>query len=193
MTIEIKPEVFYYGYWFVGDGKTYDWLLVSWREGDRVRGKFRHRYYAPDSKDPWDEKDRKSWYEFTGKIGDRTDEDVCNTYDIMALGITEVGIKCGQFPPDTVFDIQTNHVCAHGDKFAEELSKAPFVYKRKMSRKEAAEKGLEVEPNPECSWVANGCEPCKPLEGQRCIPCQKYFTDTSVDEADGPVDHTSDS
>lgn len=66
--MEFTADVYVIGIWFVaGDEK--DWMLTASRRNDDPPGRFsieyRFRYYSPDSVDPFDGADDKSWYSGT--------------------------------------------------------------------------------------------------------------------------------
>jgi hypothetical protein len=54
-----------YGMWFVGDGYSEDWHAMLGKRDGKIQIEYRFRYYSPESKDPYDDKDRKAWYAFS--------------------------------------------------------------------------------------------------------------------------------
>lgn len=68
--IEIKPARYFSQFWFVGGSKSgVDFLAALWRDEGSVEWhlQYRFRYYNPESKDPFDNKDRKSWFNMAFK------------------------------------------------------------------------------------------------------------------------------
>jgi hypothetical protein len=60
--IEFKDGSYYLGVWFVG-GKDTDWMGCAWREEGSPNWIFRarFRYHNPESRNPFDAMDRKSF------------------------------------------------------------------------------------------------------------------------------------
>ena len=88
--IEFKPGSYYLGIWFVG-GKDTDWLACAWREKGSPQWIFRSRfrYHSPQSKNPFDDKDKKSFSNFEIDANQKTEamieEDVGKIASIIAL------------------------------------------------------------------------------------------------------------
>ena len=88
--IEFKPGSYYLGVWFIGGEKT-DWLGCAWREQNSPHWIFRSRFrsHSPESQDPFDDKDKKSFssYEIdaTKKTEQQIEEDVGLIASIVAM------------------------------------------------------------------------------------------------------------
>lgn len=69
--MDLLPEDRIISAWFV-DGENKNWMATLYERGGKICLEYRFRYYNPESKDPFDGKDRKSGYvgEFKGKSVD---------------------------------------------------------------------------------------------------------------------------
>jgi hypothetical protein len=93
-----KNETYIYGIWFVGDGKTGDWMARLVVDDGKWTIKYRFRYYSAESADPFDGKDRKSWYQYAAKdASDKSrDEGIRATDLLFPVMETQYGEK-GEF------------------------------------------------------------------------------------------------
>lgn len=72
--VEFKNTNYFIGFWFVG-GKDQDWLACVYREQGQTNWHLVHRfrYHNSASTDPFDNKDKKNFYEM-GVDGNQKDE-----------------------------------------------------------------------------------------------------------------------
>ena len=91
--IEFKPGSYYLGIWFIGGEKT-DWLGCVWREENSQRWIFRSRfrYHSPESKDPFDNHDKKSFSNFEIDATKKTEQQIEEDVGLIA---TLVGVRLG--------------------------------------------------------------------------------------------------
>ena len=138
MSIEVKPGDHYLGIWFVpappkGEGDQVDWMACAYREpsGEYVL-KYRFRYYAegPDQ-DPWNGKDRKSWYE--GRMPAGTDEGT------IISAVRKVGREVAKML-GTSLDFA--HVNGGPEEFVQAIQTRSWAHTKEMSAEEAKERGL---------------------------------------------------
>jgi hypothetical protein len=115
--IEFKPGNYYVAFWFVG-GKDTDWLAAAWRDGDRWIIRSRFRYHSPDSRDPFDDHDAKSWSNVESPAAAKTEEQIVAEVGLIA-GL--VGQRLGVVP---------EFVPVHGDcdKALFELALQPWAH-----------------------------------------------------------------
>ena len=93
--IEFKPGSYYLGFWFVGGGsQNTDWLGCVWREENSPRWIFRSRfrYHNPESQNPFDNKDRKSFSNFEIDATKKTEQQIENDVGLIAA---IVGVRLG--------------------------------------------------------------------------------------------------
>jgi len=83
--IEFKSGNYYLGFWFVG-GKDTDWLACAWREKDSPRWIFRSRfrYHNPESQDPFDDKDCKSFSNFEIDASQKSEAQIEKDVEVIA-------------------------------------------------------------------------------------------------------------
>lgn len=151
--IELKDDVFYYGFWFCGIGHAYDWLAIVWREEDRVVGRFRHRYggsspIAETLSGRGDSEDRRSWYSFGGPL--KPNAEVCADVDRMMELIIAAARTGGFVDPDIVWTRECAHVCAMGDEFQRRFSAASFVHARAVEEHEREDIEREIAAGRSC-------------------------------------------
>ena len=91
--IEFKPGSYYLGVWFIGGEKT-DWLGCAWREPDSPHWIFRSRfrYHNPESQDPFDDKDTKSFSSYEIDATKKTEQQIEEDVGLIA---TLVGMRLG--------------------------------------------------------------------------------------------------
>lgn len=83
--IEFKPNTYYLGFWFVG-GKDTDWLGCAWKDNDSPKWVFRSRFrhHNPDSKDPFDDKDEKSFMNFEIDGAQKSEQQIEQDINLIA-------------------------------------------------------------------------------------------------------------
>jgi hypothetical protein len=127
MSIEFTEQTL--GVWYVAlEGK--DWLCGVTRVGeDRFEFQYRIRYYV-DPVDPWDGKDRKSWFEgtFTGPR-----DQVIHNMRRMGRGVIVLAGGAGKLYECVR---RLDESC---DDFMERFSKMPFVHMKKATEEEYRE------------------------------------------------------
>ena len=93
--IEFKPGSYYLGFWFIdGKSKNTDWLGCVWREENSPRWIFRSRfrYHNPESHDPFDNKDRKSFSNFEIDAAKKTEAQIEEDVGLIA---SIIGVRFG--------------------------------------------------------------------------------------------------
>lgn len=72
--VEYKTTNYFVGFWFVG-GTDKDWFATVYREQDQTKWHLVHRfrYHNAKSTDPFDDKDKKNFYQ-AAVDGDKKDE-----------------------------------------------------------------------------------------------------------------------
>lgn len=124
------------GVWFVAfEGK--DWMCGMTRHGAGFKFQYRFRYYD-DPEDPWDGKDRKSWYE--GTSNDTRDMVIAKLRS-MAFMVMHVG-RVGEFHECVR---EPDEPLAH---YLERFTNMPFVHKRTMTDEEYRKEYGEDLPEP---------------------------------------------
>lgn len=118
--IEIKEGRYFAHIWFVGGGKAgVDWMGALWRETDSTEWhlQYRFRYYSKESKDPFDQKDRKSWHHMKGPGPEEqvqaAGEVVARLAHVQYGGIFE-SIPVRSADPETVGKVFQTASWAHG-------------------------------------------------------------------------------
>jgi hypothetical protein len=88
---------------------------------------WRMRYYAtPD--DPWDGKDRKSWYDIRIPSAEGTTEEVIEKIREMVRLSVETGRSLGKPTPGPIHELLRGNKTM--EKFTEDFLSAPFVHKK---------------------------------------------------------------
>lgn len=130
MTIEIKADGYYVGFWFVGDGKNRDWLGILSRDAQGLLLEYRFRYYTGDqSKDAFTSGDDKSFW--TARMPPEMTE-------AMAIGVVN-GLTADLVTQGFGTNPRQTLVQGDGRAFAQAFQQAPFVHL-------ATEDALDVEP-----------------------------------------------
>lgn len=119
MTIEIKKDGYYVGFWFVGDGRNHDWLGILSRDGDHFRFEYRFRYYTGDqTKDAFEAGDKKSFWTAT-LPSHETEASAIVLVDGLVMDLVNQGF--GTNPVKTLIQ-------GDGLAFAKAFQKAPFAH-----------------------------------------------------------------
>jgi hypothetical protein len=117
------------GIWYALTGEKDDFMLAISKCAEGLELVYRHRYYASD--DPWDERDKKSWYRMVTKKNDV--QHAIETAREMVQGVAMIAVKMGRLmPPAQVFEL------VRGDKsvedFAEVLMSMPWAHSMAATR-----------------------------------------------------------
>lgn len=132
MTMTIKQDSYYVGFWFVGDGETRDWFAILRRDpgADRFTLDYRFRYYTGDqTKDTFNDGDDKSFW--TATLPPDASEPAA--IEIVA-GLVEDLVQKG-FGTNPVQTL----VQGNGEAMIAAFAKAPFVHLTSLE-------GLAAEP-----------------------------------------------
>lgn len=117
--IEIVPENYYVGIWFLASNKGMDWMAIAWRTAaGESEFAYRFRYYAdPEERDgfnPFDERDRKSWWK--GSWNGKAETEVIAILDEVVIDLVKRGF-CGTRLPWKVREMTHKNLC-QGDGVA---------------------------------------------------------------------------
>ncbi len=120
MTIEIHPDGYYVGLWYLA-GRGEDFLACAEKRDEQWLLTYRFRYY--NSADPWDGKDEKNWYRAARPVSEMPEErfrdSVTMTVDLMVLA--------GYMAPGKKPWVRYTR---DGAQLRDEFFSAPFVHKR---------------------------------------------------------------
>jgi hypothetical protein len=132
--IEFKDGNYYLGVWFVG-GKDTDWMGCAWHEKDNPNWIFRarFRYHNPESKSPFDNKDRKSFMNFGVDGSKKSEEQIIKDVGMIAR---LVGLRLGVEP-------EFVEIRGDKDKALFNLAMQPWAHVRMLGKDE---KGDEQQP-----------------------------------------------
>lgn len=116
------------GVWFLSTTAEQDWMAaLSEVAPGKYELNYRFRYYDPESKDPWDGKDRKNWYK--GTIESSREEAID--------GIRKVGTAMVVFGAvGELYEVLNDNGF---EKFLEEFQAQPWVFARKEAKPEGVE------------------------------------------------------
>ena len=133
MTIELKPENYYVGFWYSHPGTTEDTQVdlmgCMWKEPDGSwKGTYRFRYYDEDSVNAWDKKDRKSWFDLSAPPG-TSDEDAEKLKEALNMVFQQFADK-----NDSKFEFL--EIDGDGEKALEVLQGASFTHIRTFEQHE---------------------------------------------------------
>lgn len=133
MSIEITPENYYIGMWFMElPDRIGNWMACAWRPKDKPGPwtlRWRFRYYEDEK--IFDSEDRRSWY--TMEIKDATEEKVVESLEYVAT------MMCGVTGTTLTFW----EIRGDGDKAMDKMKThpPPWMHAQHMSEEEAAKKG----------------------------------------------------
>jgi hypothetical protein len=122
MSIVIDENIV--GIWYAMTGDMEDFMLAISRCPDGLELVYRHRYYA-SKEDPWDEKDRKSWYRMVTSQPD--EQKAVETARQMLIGVVMIAQKMGKVTgKPEIFELVRGD--ASVEKFADALRSMPWAH-----------------------------------------------------------------
>ena len=136
-----KHRLFFYGIWFlpIPDMKTgkivSDFMgnLFHEEDGPWVF-EYRFRYYSPESTDPMDDKDRKSWYTVQGESFDA--ETLQKLITAAKLVTDAMVAKIEEAGHTSEFDFVKMDCWNDDPKFFFELGSRPWAHVKKLTKEE---------------------------------------------------------
>lgn len=117
--------------WFCDLGPSEDYMMsISRRDEGGMRFVYRVRHHCPESTDPFDGKDEKSWSAFET---DNPDEEVAiRAAREMVKGLIGVAVGLGRVTlPHKIYELIRGP--ASVDEFADQLLKSPWAHSRKKT------------------------------------------------------------
>jgi hypothetical protein len=117
--VEFKPTNHFVGFWFVG-GSDRDWFACVYREQGQTNWILVHRfrYHSDESTDPFDNKDKKNYYQSSADGNVKDEKQVIEDMNKLA---SVVGLQFGakvEFVP----------VSGDGDKAMFDLAMQPWAH-----------------------------------------------------------------
>lgn len=116
MTIEIRPENYYWGMWYASHEKG-DLMGAAWKEpGGNWILRFRFRTYKDDR--VFDSEDTKSWYELRAKDGeDKTMEEMQHKFTaILAITGVRANVQSLSFIPCKGYGEDFAKICLNPER-----------------------------------------------------------------------------
>ncbi len=135
--IEFKPGCYYVGIWFADGSKdNSNWLGVMWQDEKKywhIRYRFR---YDEGTDDPFDGKDRKSWYALKTDLPfERDSSEVSQMKDTMHK-VAGFAAKMYESTP------QFAEIEGDMDKGLYVLAQQPWAHVKEMSKEQAESEGI---------------------------------------------------
>ena len=117
------------GIWYAMTSEDEDFMLAVSRREDGLEMVYRHRYYnSPD--DPWDEKDRKSWYRMVSKQKDEAK--AIETAREMVSGVIAIAMRMKRIKGDGVmFELLRGESSV--EEFGERLRAMPWAHSQQVT------------------------------------------------------------
>lgn len=117
--------------WFFDLGPTEDYIMALNRTATGgIRFVYRVRHHNPDSKDPFDDKDQKSWSAFETSNPD--EEKAISAAREMAKGLVGVGVAVGTVKlPHKIYELIRGEATV--EQFAEQLMKHPWAHTQRKT------------------------------------------------------------
>lgn len=122
---DVSADDHVHGIWFCSDHATVDWMCEMFRHAGKWRFQYRFRYYAEDSTDPWDDRDRKSWYAGTAESGSDAERDKMIAVINMVAGLTEIKMR-------SRYDFVLLDCRRDDPKFFSELASRPWAHAKRI-------------------------------------------------------------
>lgn len=127
MSIVIDENIV--GIWYAMTGDDNDFMLAVCRREDGLEIVYRHRYYHSD--DPWDEKDRKSWYRMV--TAQKDEAKAVETAREMLQGVVAIAMKMKRLKGNgLVFELLRGE--ASVEEFGERLRSMPWAHSMEATR-----------------------------------------------------------
>lgn len=129
MSISIDENII--AIWFFDLGPSEDYMMaLSRTPSGGIRFVYRVRHHHPDSTDPFDGKDEKSWSEF-----ETNDPDEAKAIDAareMAKGLIGLAVKLKQVTlPHTIYELVRGSATV--EEFAKQLFKSPWAHAKRKT------------------------------------------------------------
>lgn len=122
MSIVIDENIV--GIWYAMTGDMEDFMLAISRCPDGLELVYRHRYYA-SKEDPWDDKDRKSWYRMVTSQPD--EQKAIETAREMLVGVVFIAKKMGRVTGNPeIFELVRGDATV--EQFGERLRSMPWAH-----------------------------------------------------------------